>query len=474
MPPKKVSRDGFCVPRPLEVAAAVRELRNQEGEQSSESDVRSELETIGRLCAAAQIHGIPTGVSFGPSLLRPMLLQNFTLDNLKTEEPELVRSLDMLKTVPKETVSDLDLTFSATLSDLLLPARNSDSLDGASFITRLRCDGCGEILTDETAFQMHCMEVAHAADFRFTTTSVIRSTVDDNGDDEKAGGRGDGSKSPRCLSTSRGAKVTCSICSYTNLANAKWCKLCNSRLSEVPTSPPAAVSTSVAATATESPKKGVATREAASLDNSASSSSSACTVSALSLATSAKLSSLSSSSSSSLLLSSSSPSSLSLSLSTSPPPLKRQRLLTVDLVENGSVVPVTGDNLPKYTGLLERHWLHRRSPAVDCIAKGFYDVLGDVGTAQLLEFYGTWKDLAAVLHGAPTAILRGSSERFNLRGLRGRSNPCALLGGCGDFYRSAACRTLEVHDRHVASQYCRWHRRGRRRWVGQQQGRRHH
>jgi hypothetical protein len=82
-------------------------------------------------------------------------------------------------------------------------------------------------------------------------------------------------------------------------------------------------------------------------------------------------------------------------------------MLSMDLVDNGSNVAVTGDNLEAYTEKLQHHWLKRRRIAADCVAKGYHEVLGDVGTTQLLELHGGsgWRDLASVLHGGapPTA-----------------------------------------------------------------------
>ena len=59
----------------------------------------------------------------------------------------------------------------------------------------------------------------------------------------------------------------------------------------------------------------------------------------------------------------------------------------MDLVDNGSNVAVTGDNLEAYTEKLQHHWLKRRRIAADCVAKGYHEVLGDVGTTQLLELH---------------------------------------------------------------------------------------
>ena len=79
----------------------------------------------------------------------------------------------------------------------------------------------------------------------------------------------------------------------------------------------------------------------------------------------------------------------------------------MDLVDNGGHVAVTGDNLDAYTEKLQRHWLRRRRPAADCVAIGYHEVLGDVGTTQLLALHGGggWRDLASMVHGGapPTA-----------------------------------------------------------------------
>ena len=39
-------------------------------------------------------------------------------------------------------------------------------------VKRLKCDGCGELLADNAAFQEHCGEVDHDDDFCYTCTEV--------------------------------------------------------------------------------------------------------------------------------------------------------------------------------------------------------------------------------------------------------------------------------------------------------------
>jgi hypothetical protein len=51
-------------------------------------------------------------------------------------------------------------------------AHNADAAKRAKQkrVTRIKCDGCGALLADNTAFQAHCGEVEHDDDFCYTCT----------------------------------------------------------------------------------------------------------------------------------------------------------------------------------------------------------------------------------------------------------------------------------------------------------------
>ena len=115
---------------------------------------------------------------------------------------------------------------------------------------------------------------------------------------------------------------------------------------------------------------------------------------------------------------------------------KRQRMLSMDLVDNGQAV--TGDNLDAATEKLRRHWL--RGGGRGGLRRGGH-LVGDVGTTQLLELHhggGGWRP---GVHGARQGAAdgRGAARGRALASrTRRATRPCGLLEAVGSF--SAAQR----------------------------------